>query len=357
MHLGLIGLPMSGKTTIYNALTGSEQPVGRGGTGRLEVELAVVNVPDPRLDVLYDMFQPEKKVQAQITYTDFGGLDKGVSQGALAGPLRNELSKIEACLHIVRAFENLNAPHPEGSVDPLRDFEALNGEFLLVDLIAVEKRIERLREEMSKGKNREVNARELALFDRLHEALEAEIPLRDLPYTPTEAASLRGYRFLTMKPQMALLNIGDDEEEPADVMEALAEKCPVLAIRGALEMEIARLEPDEAVVFMEEYGIAELARERIIRESYGLLDLLTFYTVGEDEVRAWPVPVGVGAQEASGQIHSDIAHGFIRAEIVPYETLVELGGMAEARGAGKLRLEGKDYIVQDGDIMTVRFSV
>jgi GTP-binding protein YchF len=357
MQLGLIGLPMSGKTTIYNALTGAEGPVGRGGAGRLEVELAVVSVPDPRLDALYEMFQPPKKVQAQITYSDFGGLDKGISQGGLAGPLRNELAKIDACLHVLRAFEHENVPHPEGSVDPLRDFETLNGEFLLVDLITVEKRVERLRDEMSKGKNREANARELMLFERLGEALEAEISLRELPFTPAEAVALRGYRFLTMKPQMVLLNIGDDDPEPTEALAALAEKCPALCIRGALEMEIARLDDEEAEAFMSEYGIGQPARERIISESYGLLDLLTFYTIGDDEVRAWPVPVGVSAQEASGQIHSDIARGFIRAEIIPFETLVELGGLAEARSAGKLRLEGKDYVLQDGEIMTVRFSV
>jgi GTP-binding protein YchF len=357
MQLGLIGLPMSGKTTIYNALTGADQPVGRGGTGRLEVELAVVSVPDSRLDALYEMFEPPKKVQAQITYSDFGGLDKGISQGGLAGPLRNELSKIDACLHILRAFENENVPHPEGSVDPLRDFETLNGEFLLVDLITVEKRVERLRDEMSKGKNREANARELVLFERLREALEAEIPLRELPYTPAEEVALRGYRFLTMKPQLALLNIGDDDPEPTEALAALREKCPATSVRGALEMEIARLDDEEAAVFMSEYGISQPARERVIRESYGLLDLLTFYTIGDDEVRAWPAPVGVRAQEASGQIHSDLERGFIRAEIIPFETLVELGGLAEARAAGRLRLEGKDYVLQDGEIMTVRFSV
>jgi GTP-binding protein YchF len=357
MQLGLIGLPMSGKTTIYNALTGAEGPVGRGGTGRLEVELSVVNVPDPRLDTLYEMFGPPKKVQAQITYSDFGGLDKGVSQGGLAGPLRNELAKIEACLHILRAFENPNAPHPEGGIDPVRDFEALNAEFLLVDLITVEKRIERLRDEMSKGKNREANARELALLERLRDALEAETPLRELSLTAPEKVSLRGYQFLTMKPQLILLNIGDDDPEPTGVIQALCEDCPVATVRGALEMEIARLEPDEAAVFMAEYGIDELARERIVRASYDLLGLLTFYTIGDDEVRAWPVPAGSTALEASGQIHSDIARGFIRAEIIPYETLVELGGLAEARAAGKLRLEGKDYCLQDGEIMTVRFSV
>jgi GTP-binding protein YchF len=357
MQLGLIGLPMSGKTTIYNALTGAEGPVGRGGTGRLEVELAVVSVPDPRLDALYELFEPPKKVQAQITYSDFGGLDKGISQGALAGPLRNELAKVDACLHVLRVFENPNVPHPEGSVDPVRDFEALNAEFLLVDLITIEKRIERLHDEMSKGKNREANAREMALLERLRVALEAETPLRELSLTSPEEVSLRGYQFLTMKPQLALLNVGDDDPEPTDVIQALSEYCPVTTVRGSLEMEIARLEPDEAAIFMEEYGIDELARERIIRESYDLLDLLTFYTIGDDEVRAWPAPVGIGAQEASGQIHTDIARGFIRAEIVPVETLVELGGMVEARSAGMLRLEGKDYPLQDGDVMTVRFSV
>ncbi len=340
MQIGLIGLPMSGKTTIFNALTGANRPVGPGVAGRLEVEIAVVDVPDPRLDALHSLYSSRRKVPARITYADIGGLAKGISEGGLSGPFRNELNRMDGFLHVVRAFENPAVPHSEGSVDPRRDVDILNNEFLLADLITVEKRIERLKDEMGKGKDREANARHLALFERLQAALEEEIPLRNLELSPAERHSLRGYGFLTLKPQIILLNINDEAAEPEDLVQALVGQGPVIAIRGALEMEIAQLEPEEAKAFMEEYGIHEPASERVIRESYRLLNLQTFFTVGDDEVRAWSCPVGATAQEAAGVIHTDMQRGFIRAEIVPIETLLELGGLAEARRSEPCRPRG-----------------
>jgi GTP-binding protein YchF len=356
MRLGLIGLPMSGKTTIFNALTGSERPTGTGLSGKLDVHVAVVRVPDPRLDALHALYERPKKVEAQITYADVGGLAKGVSSTGLSGPFRNELNQMDGFLCVVRAFGDPNVPHPEDNVNPQRDLAILDDEFLLADLITVENRIERLKDEMSKGKDREANARELAIFERLREALEAETPLRDMELADAERRDLRGYGFLTIRPRLVLLNMGDERQEPEELI-TLSEQTPVLAIQGALEMEIAQLEPDDAQVFLEEFGIDQPMRERVIRESYNLLHLHTFFTENEQEVRAWPCPIGATAQQAAGIIHSDLERGFIRAEIVPSSVLLELGGIAEARQAGKVRLEGKDYVIQDGDLMFVRFKV
>lgn len=357
MRLGLVGLPMSGKTTIFNALTGSDHPAAGLTPGKLDVQLAIVNVPDPRLDDLNELFNPERKVEAQITFADVGGLGKGVGQAGLTGPFRNQLNQMDALLHVVRVFDDPAVPHPESSINPQRDLDILESEFLLSDLITVEKRMERLQDELGKGKDRAANQKELELFERLQAALEAETPLRDLGLTDAEKAGLKGYAFLTLKPRLVLLNLGEELRDPADVLADAERYAPILPIQGELEAEISQLGDEEAVMFLEEYGIDEPMRDRILRAAYSLLDSQTFFTVGEDEVRAWPVKAGSTAREAAGVIHTDLERGFILAEIIPWDVLVELGGLAEARQAGKLRLEGKDYIMQEGDVMTVRFNV
>jgi GTP-binding protein YchF len=346
---------MSGKTTIFNALTGQQRPTSVAAPGKLDVQLAVVDVPDPRLDQLEGIFNPERKVEAKITYADIGGLAKGISEGGLSGPFRTQLSQMDAFLHVVRVFDDPSVPHPEETVDPQRDLEILDGEFLLSDLVTTENRITRLKEEMDRGKDRAANARELGIFEKIQQTLEAETPLRDVAFGDSELQALRGYGFLTLKPKLVLLNTGESLKDSASVIDAGDQ--PVMAIQGRLEAEISQLDPDEAELFLEEYGIDEPVRGRAIRESYNLLSVQIFYTVGEDEVRAWSTPIGSTAQQAAGVIHSDLERGFIRAEIVPVDTLIELGGLAEVRQAGKLRLEGKDYIMQAGDVMTVRFNV
>lgn len=355
MKLGLVGLPMSGKSTIFNALTGQDRPPTMALPGQLNVDLATVDVPDPRLDALSEIFEPERTVYAKMTYADIGGVAKGISEGGLGGPFRTELSQMDGFLIVLRAFENPAVPHPEESIDPQRDLEILDTEFLLTDLITVENRIARINEEMSKGKNREANARELELFERLKAHLEDEKPLREMEFTDEEDRTLRGFAFLTKKPRLILLNLGE-ELKPVEDLLKLKEGDDAIGIQGALEAEIAALDDEEAEVFLEEYGIAQPVRDRAIRESYRALSIQTFFTVGDDECRAWPHPIGLTAQQAAGVIHSDLEKGFIRAEIIPWDTLVELGGMAEAKSAGKLRLEGRHYIVQDGDIMHVRHS-
>lgn len=354
MRLGIIGLPQSGKTTIFNALTRGDQPLTMSG-GRFEVHTAVVDVPDPRVDALSALFKPRRTIYAKVTYADIAGLE-GRGSGDISGPLLNQLTQMEGFVHVIRCFEDPNVPHPLGKVDPLRDLEAIDAEFLLNDLITVERKLERLEEERKKGaRDKQILAREQALFEKLHAALEAEKPLRDVELTPEEEKMLSGFGLLSRKPVLVLFNLGDDQEAPQ--IDYPHQHSAVAAIRGQLEMEIAQLAPEDAELFMAEYGIEELALSRIIRLSYELLGLISFFTVGEDEVRAWTVRQGATAPEAAGGIHSDMEKGFIRAEVIAYDELLEVGSLAAARAQGKLRLEGKDYVVQDGDILHIRFNV
>ncbi len=354
MKLGIIGLPQSGKTTVFNALTRGHAPT-RAAAGRIEVHTAVVDVPDPRLDKLAQMFSPQRVVHAKVTYADIAGLDGSASKGGISGTLLNQLSQMDGFIHVVRCFEDENVPHPAGSVDPARDIATMESELVLNDLIAVERKLERLAEERRKGAtDRATIERQIALFQRLHETLSAEEPLRGMDLSPEERKTLSGFGLLSLKPLLILLNLGEGQSPP-DVEAPHA--CPMTALQGKLEMEIAQLPPEEAALFAAEYGIEEPGLNKMIRLSYDLLGLQSFFTVGEDEVRAWTVRRGATALEAAGEIHTDMQRGFIRAEVVSYEDLVALGSMAEARAKGKLRLEGKDYVVQDGDILHVRFNV
>ena len=354
MKLGIIGLPQSGKTTVYNALTRSNQPVVI--SGKVELHTAVVEIPDPRIERLVDMFHPRKTTPARVTYVDISGLE-GSGLGNIAGQLRNELGLMDGFIHVVRCFENDNVPHIAGKIDPASDITRMESELLLNDLIAIEGKLERLNQEHGKGGGRtkaEVEA-DIELFQRMQAALSEEKPLRALQLDDKEEKSISGYQFLSHKPMLVVLNLG--EGQPAPDVSAVTEYSRVVPLQGSLEMEIAQLPPEEANEFLQEYGIQEPSLYRMIRESYDLLGLQSFFTVGEDEVRAWTVRRGAPAAEAAGVIHSDLQKGFIRAEVVPYEVLSALGSMAAAREAGKLQLEGKDYIVQDGNIMHVRFNV
>lgn len=356
MRLGIIGLPQSGKTTVFNALTRTDQPITMSG-GRFDVHTAVVDVPDERVDKLSAMFKPEKTIYAKVTYADIAGLEGSASKSGISGQLLNQLGQMDGFVHVVRSFENALVPHPAGSVDPRRDIAAMDAELLINDLIAVERRMERLNEERRKGGGRDKATidRELALFERLHAALAEEIPLRDIELSPEEEKSLAGFGFLTRKPVLILLNLGDDQQAPE--IEYPHQRSAVAPLLGKLEMELAQLSPEEAEMFMGEYGIEELGLSRVIGLSYDLLGLQSFFTVGEDEVRAWTVRRGASALEAAGAIHTDLQKGFIRAEVVAYSDLLALGGMTEARSKGKLRLEGREYVVQDGDIVHIRFNL
>jgi GTP-binding protein YchF len=359
MRLGIIGLPQSGKTTIFNALTRGDRPVGQmAGGGRFEVQTAVVAVPDPRVDRLSAIFKPRKTIYAQVTYADIAGLEAESSKSGFSGPLLNQLATMDGLLQVARAFEDPRVPHPAGSVDPVRDLTTVDGELLLNDMLAVERKLERLNEEAQKGsiKDKALHAQELVLFPKLQEALAAERPLRDIELAPLEERLLSSYQLLTRRPMLVVFNTGDDKSANINLPPYSHTRSSIIALQGKLEMEIAQLPPDEAAEFLKEYSIEEPGLNRVIHLSYDLLGLQSFFTVGEDEVRAWTVRRGATAPEAAGEIHTDMLKGFIRAEVASYEDLVSLGGYNEVKAKGKLRLEGKDYTVQDGDILNIRFS-
>ncbi len=366
MKLGVIGLPGAGKTTIFNALTQGNAPTGQSMGGRFDVLTAVVDVRDKRVDLLSEMFKPQKTTYARITYTDVAGLQTGMEEsGGMAmaggGALLNHLSGLDGFVHVVRAFESDLVPHPDGSVDPARDLAALELEFLLNDLGTVERRIERINESLKKGatKDKAAAEAELTLFHTLNETLSAERPLRSLDLSEEQLKSLRGYGLLTLKPKVVIFNIGDDQAEVE--LDYDQPQSVVVNLRGKLEMELAQLsaagDEESLQLFMEEYGVEELSLDRIIRLSYDLMGLHSFFTVGEDEVRAWTIKRGATAVDAAAAIHTDLAKGFIRAEVVAYDDLIKLGGLPQARTAGKLRQEGKTYIVHDGDVINIKFNL
>lgn len=328
-----------------------------GAAGRIEIHTAVVDVPDKRVDRLSEMFKPKKTIYTKVTYVDIAGLDGSAGKNGISGALLNQLAQMDGFIQVVRVFEDENVPHVQDSIDPLRDIQNMDSEFVLNDLIAVERKLERLEEEKKKGAGRDKSLieREHVLFERLHETLGKEIPLRDIEISSEEDKLLSGFGFLSRKPMLIVLNLAEGQAAP--VIDYLHQHSMVVALQGKLEMDIAQLAPDEAELFLAEYGIEEPSLNRMIRLSYDLLGLLSFFTAGEDECRAWTVHRGATAPEAAGEIHTDLQKGFIRAEVVSYDDLMALGGMTEAKTKGKLRLEGKEYIVKDGDVINILFNV
>ncbi len=355
MRLGIIGLPQAGKTTIFNALTRGNQPTTMGG-GRFEVHTAVVDVPDHRMDGLSTMYRPKKTTYAKVTYADIAGLDGSAGSDGISGQLLNQLTQLDGFLLVVRSFENVSVPHPAGSIDPQRDLETMLAEFMINDLIVVERKLERLDEERKKGGGRDkaVIGREFDLFTRMYETLSSEETLRGLTLNAEEEKIISGYGFLSRKPLLVVLNYGEGDDIPSVNAPA---GIRTVGLMGKLEMDIAQLTDEEAQMFFSEYGIEEPGLNRMIQESYDLLGVLSFFTIGDDEVRAWTVRRGATALEAAGMIHTDLQKGFIRAEVIGFEDLIELGGMTEAKNKGRLRVEGKDYLVQDGEIVHVRFNI
>ncbi len=356
MKLGIIGLPQSGKTTLFNALTRGSIPTG-AVSGKLEMHTAVVDVPDPRVDALSAMFKPKKTIYAKVTYVDIAGLDGSAGRSGISGSLLNQLTQMDGFIHVVRCFESDEIPHPAGSVDALRDIQIMDSELILNDLIAVERKLERLVEERKKGAGRDkaVIEREHELFSRFQAALSEEKPLRDLEIDHEEEKMLSGFGFLSRKPILIVLNLSEGQAAPQ--IEYTHRHSQVVDLQGKLEMDIAQLPPEEMEMFLQEYNIEEPSLHRMIRLSYDLLGLQSFFTAGDDECRAWTTRRGATAPEAAGEIHTDLQKGFIRAEVVAYDDLMALGGMAEAKAKGKLRLEGKEYIVKDGDVLNIRFNI
>ena len=355
MKIGLVGLPKSGKTTLFNLLTGSSVATARYDTGRAELHTGVARVPDSRVDVLRSLFNPKKTTYASFEVVDLAGIAKGERAGLDTKEFRNA----DALLHVVRAF----ADEALGAADPRRDIEDLETELLLADLEVVERRLERL--EASIGKQRkEPEIKERDLLIRLKARRESEHPLRAETLTADEDKLLRGFTFLSAKPIFHIVNLDEkaiaDGERGVEGLRGMPRRVRTSLgwVSAVIETEIARLEGEEQQAFLADLGLAEPAIRRVLRECYALLGLVSFFTVGEDEVRAWPIPEGTRAQDAAGVVHSDIARGFIRAEVNGYDELVAAGGaFADLRAKGQLRLEGKDYIVRDGEICHFRFNV
>ena len=365
MQIAIVGLARSGKTTVFNTLTrGSAET---GGFGGMTVNVGVVKVPDQRLTKLTELFKPKKEVAADVTYVDLPAPPTSVDGVEAAEIPADQLARLRTAdelLHVVRAFDDPSVPHPDGSVDAWRDVERLDLEFVLADLSQVDKRIEKLKVQGHHGspQEREANDRELVVLEKLAPALREGKPIRDVGLSDDEAKVIRGFRFLTEKPVLVLLNIGEGDIADADrTIKAIADRyrhshAQVEALSAKIEMEIGQLDPEEAAVFRSDLGLTESSLERVIRLSYRLLGLISFFTAGPDETRAWTIPDGSTAVDAAGAIHTDIARGFIRAETVSVEDLLALGSMAEARKQGKLRSEGKTYQVRDGDTIEILHS-
>ena len=366
MQIAIVGLTAAGKTTVFNTLTRGHAETG--GFGGLHLNVGVVKVPDPRLDELAAIFKPKKVVQADVTYVDLPApppsSEGRVGTEELPAEHLARLRDSDALLHVVRAFENPAVPHAEGSVDPCRDIERLDIEFTLADLAMAERRLDRLASTGRHGSQaeRDANEREGTILERLRAGLVEGRPIRDLELSADEEKGLRGFRFLTQKPVLVLLNVGEtDIPREAELVAGIAKRYDhrhtlVDGLSAKIEMELGELEAGEAAAFMAELGLGGSSLDRVIGLSYRLLGLISFLTAGPDEVRAWPIPDGSTAVEAAGTIHTDLARGFIRAEAVQYQDLVELGSISEARKYGKLRSEGKTYQVRDGDVLEILFS-
>ena len=361
MQVTIVGLPESGKTTVFNALTGLNIETGTFSGGRAAPNVGVVKVPDERVDRLAELFHPRKVTHADVTYVDVAMPAGATREGTIAPDALAQIRNADALLHVARAFEG-SADRP---ADPWRDVEELDLEFTVADLDVVQKRLEKLRTTGRHGSpsEREANALEESLLERLEPHLAAGLALRTLPLDAEEERRLRGYRFLTQKPVLIVVNLEESRLASAHEVEADgrdrhgAPHSEVAAMAGKLEAEIAQLSAEEAPLFLADLGIDEASRGRIIRLTYALLGLISFLTAGEDECRAWTLRRGETAVDAAGVIHSDLARGFIRAEVIGYDDLIATGSVAEARRHGLLRVEGKTYEVRDGDVIQVLFNV
>jgi len=373
VKLAITGFSNSGKTTVFNALTGLEletTPYPVSASADVEPRTGVVKIPDPRVDRLSSIYLPKKTTYATVEYIDYVGITSAAAGGDVSQNTKvfNLLRDADAVVHVVRAFRDDSVMHPLGGTDPLRDIASFEDELILGDLELVEKRLQKIEEQEKKGRKQNPADRRLLL--KCRNALEEETSLRDIEFNDEEKRLMLPYQFLTTIPEIIVLNIGEGDINSPEV-KALLDKTekyfrgkgrgavpPVVPLCGKIEMEIAQLPPDEAGEFLDDLGIEESAMHRLCRVSYEALGLISFFTVGRDEVKAWTVKKGTSAHRAAGRIHSDIERGFIRAEVVSYDDLISSGGdMVRARERGLVRLEGKTYEVRDGDIINFKFNV
>ena len=362
MDIAIIGLPQSGKTSVFNALTRGAAESSSAGGGS-EVHIGVVKVPDPRLDVLAGMYHPRKIVPAEMKYWDIPGAASDGRGGGITGRHRNVLQAADAFLLVVRAFDHPSVPHPAGTIDPARDLAAMLDEIAFADIEVLERSAERLRDGFNKAKpdERPRVARHLEAVNKVRAGLDAGIPLRRQELAESEMSFMFAYQLLTGKPVIAAFNTGESDGDMAlsDLGVAPAARAGVgeVSVSARLESELALMPDEEAQEFRDDLGLGESALSQVIRVSYATVGLVSFLTVGEDEVRAWSVREGLPAQEAAGTIHTDFSRGFIRAEVIPYDDLARCGSMAQGRREGVLRSEGKTYPVRDGDVIHFLINV
>ena len=366
MEIGIVGLPASGKTTLFNALTKGEAQTGAYSSGAIGPNMGVIKVPDDRLDRLTELLNPKRTVPAEVAYVDIAAPSRGVGKAeGPRGELLSHLSKADAVAHVVRAFESESVPHSEGSVDPGRDIAAMNLELAISDLSVIERRVERLSASLkgAKPQERDSISREQSLLAKIGTALENDVPIREQNVSEQDARVLENFQFLTAKPLLLVLNVGEERIPDAEQLEAKygsryrRDNCEVAVLCGQVEMELAQLDDADAAEFRASLGLKESGLDRMIRLSYGLLGLVSFFTTASDEVKAWTVRRDTPVQKAAGKVHSDMERGFIRAEVVAFAELHRCGSIAEARKQGLLRLEGKSYPVKDGDVVTILFNV
>jgi GTP-binding protein YchF len=364
LSCGIVGLPNVGKSTLFNAITQAGAESANYPFCTIDPNVGVVEVPDERLHKLAEIVSPQRIVPTAFEFVDIAGLVKGASRGeGLGNKFLSHIREVDAIAHVVRCFDDENITHVSGKVDPISDMETINLELILADIETVEKRLERTRKNMKSGDKK--YAMEAELLERLKETLYANKPARSLEVNDEERLVLRELHLLTSKPVLYAANVSEEEAADPDrnpnvqkVRERAAQEgAEVVAISAKVEAEIAELDGEDKALFLAELGLAESGLNRLIRAAYKLLGLTTYFTAGEQEVRAWTIRRGTKAPQAAGVIHSDFERGFIRAEVVSYEDLVAAGSMAAAREKGLLRLEGKDYVVQDGDVMHFRFNV
>jgi GTP-binding protein YchF len=355
MKAGIVGFPKVGKTTLFNILTRGHAETSRFTQGKKAINIGVSEVPDQRLERLHDIFQPKKKTLATTEFVDLVGVNRGEIKNT---EYLANLRTVDCLIHVVRAFEDPEMGVSAADIHPHDDIQEFNLELILADMDVIQNRLEKLRQLVKKVKNKE-NEEELALLERCIVQLESEKPIRELEFEPQEKRRLRSFSFLSEKPLLHIINLSEDRLAQRDqyLLEELRKDQEITYVCGTLEQQIGELATEDRQEFLEQYGFTESGRDRVIRTTFKLLDLILFFTAGPEEVRSWPIPRGTNAQRAAGTVHSDMERGFIRAETVSYEDFLKTGSFAEAKKHGVFRLEGKEYIVQDGDIITFRFNV